>query len=38
MATLAAIYITNNYMIKGYQQKIFHKGSNGKVNASFILD
>jgi len=23
-------------MMKGYQQKIFHKGSNAKVNASFI--
>ena len=29
-------YITNNYMMEGCQQKIFHKGSNAKVNASFI--
>jgi transposase len=30
-------YITNNYMMKGYQQKIFHKGSNAKVNAFITL-
>jgi hypothetical protein len=26
-------YITNTYMMEGYQQKIFYKGSNAKVNA-----
>ena len=30
-------YITNTYMRKGEQQKIFHKGSNAKVNALITL-
>jgi hypothetical protein len=30
-------YITNTYMRKGEQQKIFHKGSNEKVNAFITL-
>ena len=30
-------YITNTYMRKGEQQKIFHKGSNAKVNVLITL-
>ena len=30
-------YITNTYMMKGEQQKIFHKGSNRKINAFITL-
>jgi thiamine pyrophosphokinase len=30
-------HITNTYMRKGEQQKIFHKGSNAKVNAFITL-
>jgi transposase len=30
-------YITNTYMVEGYQQKIFYKGSNAKVNAFITL-
>lgn len=30
-------YITNTYMMRGEQQKIFHKGSNAKVNAFITL-
>ena len=30
-------YITNTYMMKGDQQKIFHKGSNRKINAFITL-
>jgi hypothetical protein len=30
-------YITNTYMMEGYQQKIFYKGSNAKVNAFITL-
>ena len=30
-------YITNTYMTKGEQQKIFHKGSNRKINAFITL-
>ncbi len=30
-------YITNNYMMKGYQQKILHKGLNSKINVFITL-
>ncbi|MFY9799129.1 MAG: transposase [Candidatus Nitrosopolaris sp.] len=30
-------YITNTYMMKGEQQKVFHKGSNIKINAFITL-
>jgi DDE superfamily endonuclease len=30
-------YITNTYMMKGEQQKIYHKGLNRKINAFIIL-
>ena len=30
-------YLTNTYMMKGTQEKIFHKGSNRKINAFITL-
>ncbi len=31
------LYITKTYMKRGEQQKIFHKGTNDKINASITL-